>query len=202
MSESMQEFEGNGEKRLLHRTAAGDQAAFTQLFDSYHHSLGAFVFGITKSRELAEEVVLDIFLKIWITREVLAEVQNFKAYLFTLSRNAAISALRKLIREREQRSGWLSDQQLTAEEDPGEKEAYLNLVDEAINQLSPQRKKIYLLSREQGLKYEEIATLTGISRFTVRAHIQQAVAFLGEYLKSRMAQLLLLAVMLVNFLKK
>src|ERR1043165_8637940 len=83
----------NEEKELLEKIAAGDHVAFTTLFDNYHHSLGAFVFSITKSKELAEEITLDIFLKIWMTREALAKVKNFKAYLFTVSRNAAISAL-------------------------------------------------------------------------------------------------------------
>jgi len=198
----MQSLDANEETLLLLRTAGGDQSAFTQLFETYHHALGAFVFGITKSRELAEEVVLDVFLKIWMTREVLTEVRSFKAYLFTVSRNAAISAVRKLIREREQRASWQAEQRVDAAEDTMKKEAYLTLVDEAINQLSPQRKKIYLLSREKGLKYEEIAAITGISRFTVRAHIQQAVASIAEYLKARIHNELLLAWVLLSFLKK
>ena len=82
------------------------------------------------------------------------------------------------------------------------REHYLSLVDEAINQLSPQRKKIFLLSRNEGLKYEEIARQTGISRFTVRAHIQQAVASIAEYLKARMQGGLLLGWILLNFFKK
>src|ERR1043165_3143287 len=98
------------ENQLLLQTAQGDEIAFTQLFDAYHHALGAFVFGIIKSREVAEEVVLDVFLKTWPTREVLAEVQNFKAYLFTISRNAAISALRNAIRERTRQTQWESEQ--------------------------------------------------------------------------------------------
>jgi RNA polymerase sigma-70 factor (ECF subfamily) len=86
----------NEEKELLEKIAAGDHVAFTTLFDNYHHSLGAFVFSITKSKELAEEITLDVFLKIWMTREALAEVKNFKAYLFTVSRNAAIVLFAKL----------------------------------------------------------------------------------------------------------
>ena len=54
---------------LLFRIARGDQEAFTRLFEQYHHRLGAFVFGITRSKEQAEEIVLDVFLKIWMTRE-------------------------------------------------------------------------------------------------------------------------------------
>jgi RNA polymerase sigma-70 factor (family 1) len=188
----------NDEKQLLSRTAEGDQMAFTTLFDRYHHSLGAFVFGITKSKELAEELVLDIFLKIWMTREALTEVRNFEAYLFTLSRNASITALRKIIRERTQQARWETEQTSGPDEDVMENEKYLSLVDEAINQLTPQRKKIYLLSREKGMTYEEIASLMGISRFTVRAHIQQAVTSILDFLKARIHNTVLLFFVLLN----
>ncbi|HWJ27449.1 MAG TPA: sigma-70 family RNA polymerase sigma factor, partial [Flavisolibacter sp.] len=188
----MQSLDAHDEKLLLHRTAEGDETAFTRLFDAYHHTLGAFIFGITKSKELAEEIVLDIFLKIWMTREALAGIKDFRAYLFTISRNAAISALRKVIQERTRLADWQAVQNPEMISEENHREHYLSLVDEAINQLSPQRKKIFLLSRNEGLKYEEIARQTGISRFTVRAHIQQAVASIAEYLKARMQGGLLL----------
>lgn len=190
----------NDENQLLLRVAEGDQTAFTVLFDKYHHELGTFIFGITRSKELTEEIVLDAFLKIWMTREVLADVKNFKAYLFTISRNAAITMLRKAIRERANHTEWNKGQSTHLQEEPDNKEFHLSLIDEAINQLSPQRKKIYQLSREKGLKYEEIATLMGISKFTVRAHIQQAVGSILQFVRSRTNNELLLIWLILNFL--
>lgn len=190
------------ENQLLLQTAQGDQIAFTQLFDAYHHALGAFVFGIIRSREVAEEVVLDVFLKIWTTREVLAEVQNFKAYLFTISRNAAISALRKAIRERTRQTQWENEQSPVQPAEGDNRELYFNLIDEAIEQLTPQRKKIYLMSRQAGMKYEDIARELGLSRFTVRAHIQQAVGSITVFLKDRVNKELLLTLALLEILKK
>jgi RNA polymerase sigma-70 factor (ECF subfamily) len=122
------------------------------------------------------------------TREALSEVKNFKAYLFTVSRNAAISSLRKIINERTKHIEWIKNPSVD-DDDALEKETYLSLIDEAINCLSPQRKKIYLLSREQGLKYDEIADQLGISRHTVRAHIQQAVDSIVQYVKARIDNL-------------
>ena len=174
----------NRENELLNRIAAGDQLAFTDLFDTYHQNLGTFIYNITKSKELAEEITLDVFLKIWMTREALTAVKNFKAYLFTVSRNAAISSLRKIINERTKHIEWIKTP-VVEDDDAFEKETYLSLIDEAINSLSPQRKKIYLLSREQGLRYEEIAERLGISRHTVRAHVQQAVDSIVQYVKER-----------------
>lgn len=188
------------ENELLKRVADGDQHAYAKLFDRYHHTLGHFIFGITKSKELAEEITLDSFLKIWMTREVLVEVKNFKAYLFTISRNAAISALRRIVTERQRQINWAKEQSEQISEDEPDKEAYLTLIDEAINQLSPQRKQVYLLSRQKGMKYEEIATEMGISKFTVRAHIQQAVASILEYVKPRIPHELMLVWLVLSFL--
>src|SRR4051812_6855845 len=94
------------ETELLKRTAAGDHLAFTGLFDCYHHKLGAFIYNITRSKELAEEITLDVFLKIWMTREAISDIKNFEAYLFTVSRNAAISCLRKIATERTKHLEW------------------------------------------------------------------------------------------------
>lgn len=189
----------NTGKELLGRVAEGDHAAFAMLFDTYHHDLGAFIFSIAKSKELAEEITLDVFLKIWMTREVLTEIKNFKAYLFTVSRNAAISAVRKMIKERTQHTEWTRDLSSILAEGTHEKEGYLSLVDEAINQLSPQRKKIYILSREKGLKYEEIASQLGLSKFTVRAHIQQAVESIVQFVKARTGDELVLIWIILSF---
>jgi DNA-directed RNA polymerase specialized sigma24 family protein len=129
------------ENQLLLQTAQGDQIAFTQLFDAYHHALGAFVFGIIKSREVAEEVVLDVFLKIWTTREVLAGVQNFKAYLFTISRNAAISALRKAIRERTRQTLWENEQSPAQPAEGDTANCILTSLMKLLNSLHPSGKK-------------------------------------------------------------
>jgi RNA polymerase sigma-70 factor (family 1) len=194
-----QGMDQNPETELLKRITEGDHLAFTDLFDGYHHTLGAFIYNITKSKELAEEITLDVFLKIWMTREALSEVKNFKAYLFTVSRNAAISSLRKIANERTKHIEWTKTS-FVVDDDTGEKETYLSLIDEAIDHLSPQRKKIYLLSREKGLKYEEIAVQLGISRFTVRAHIQQATDSIVQYVKGRIDSPALLVWIVLNFL--
>jgi RNA polymerase sigma-70 factor (family 1) len=189
----MQSFRDKEEIELLIRISEGDQAAFTNLFNKYHNGLGSFIFGITKSKELAEEITSDIFLKIWMSREVLREVKNFKAYIFIIARNAAITSLRKIINEKNKYDNWKVEQS-NHQDDPlnEQKEIQLSLIDEAINQLAPQRKKIYILSRQKGLKYDEIAHQLGISKFTVRAHIQQSVTFIMKYVSERISSELIL----------
>lgn len=185
---------------LLFRIARGDQEAFTRLFEQYHHRLGAFVFGITRSKEQAEEIVLDVFLKIWMTREVLAEVNNFPSYLFLVARNASISALRKTIRERNLKAN-LHNQSVEDAGQEDQKEFYLSLIDRAIEDLPPQQKKVFLLSRSQGMTYSEIGGELGISPFTVRAHIQQAVASITRTVRSRAGRELVLIGLFLQSIK-
>lgn len=136
------------EKKLLLRIAQGEEDAFTKLFETYHHSLGAFIYGITKSKEITEEIVQDVFFKIWMSREVLAEINSFKAYLLIIARNAAISSLRKIILQRKRQDGFEKQAKLneTISDETGYKEHYLSLIDQAINELSPQRKKFTCLA--------------------------------------------------------
>jgi RNA polymerase sigma-70 factor (family 1) len=190
------------ERELLKLVAEGDSDAFASLFNLYHHSLGAFIYGITKSAELAEEITMDVFLKIWMAREALGEINNFKAYIFTVSRNAAISELRKIISDRARHTEWKVDPTNKSSDYENAKEEHLTIIDEAINQLSPQRKKVYMLSRKEGLKYDEIARQLGISRFTVRANIQQAVDSIVQYVKRRINTPVILICLYLNFLLK
>jgi len=175
------------EKDLLLRVANGDQTAFTLLFEQYHHELGRYIFGITKSMELAEEIVQNIFLKIWMNRETLSGINSFRAYLFIISRNAAITAFRKKVRDHIRQREWESAMQEGGgmEDAWREKELYLTLIDQAIEALPPQRKKVYLMSRQEGLTYEEIGIRLGISKLTVRAHIQQSTTAITAFVKKR-----------------
>ena len=88
------------ENDLLLRVAGGDEHAFSELFNTHHQLLGTHIYRITGSAELAEEVVQDVFLKIWLSRESLAAVQHFRAYLFVISKNHALNCLRKIAKER------------------------------------------------------------------------------------------------------
>jgi DNA-directed RNA polymerase specialized sigma24 family protein len=87
------------EKKLLLKVAEGDEAAFAQLYNYWVPHLTSFIFRITKSRDISCEVVQDVFLKIWINRETLVEIKSFKSFLFVISKNHAINAFKKAMRE-------------------------------------------------------------------------------------------------------
>jgi len=174
------------EKELLFKVANGDEHAFSELFNTHHQLLGAHIFRITDSVELAEEVVQDVFLKIWMSRETLTTVQNFRAYLFVISKNHALNCLRKVAKERiHQKTLEENILPFATEENPG-LDGYYSLLDEAIDHLPPQQQKVYLLSRHNRLKYDEIASQMGLSRETVKKYLQGATHSITAFVQSNM----------------
>ncbi|RXK81447.1 RNA polymerase sigma factor [Filimonas effusa] len=171
---------------LLDRVAAGDEAAFSLLFARFRDQLFAYLNKVTKSREVAEEVVLDVFVKIWRGRAALTSVNNFEAFLITVARNCAIDFLR-----RAQRDKVLQEQlrhampPVTADAADGGiiREHTRTAILAAVAELSPQRKMVFLLSREQGLSYEEIAARMDISAKTVANHLSSALQFIRDRLR-------------------
>lgn len=170
------------DETLLRRVAGGNEKAFNQLFAQHRNHVYIHALTYTKSPELAEELVLDIFLKIWNDREKLLEVENFRGYLFILSRNQVISAMRKQLEQP------LPEEALALWETPGarpdgrlEFKETQALLARALGTLSPQQRTAFTLSRHEGKTYEEIAGIMGISRRTVNFHIVGALNNLRQF---------------------
>lgn len=182
----------HNEKAVLLQVAQGDEQAFRLLFGAYHQPLALHVYRLTESAELTEEIVQDVFLKIWMSREALAQVQQFSAYLFVVSKNHALNALRAIARERVRQRAWAQETQeaVPAEDKQG---YYYSLIDKAIQQLPPQQQKVYLLSRHERLKHREIALRMGISPETVKKYMQLAIASISDYVRDNTDVFLLLA---------
>ena len=169
---------------LIVKVSEGDERAFTTLFHHYYKRIGKFVYHMTKSIELTEEVVQDAFIKIWLKRQTLQSIENFDGYLRVIVRNEAINALKKIAAER---VSSLKIEKFLAEEsalDPSESktEFYRELIATAVSKLPEQQRKVYIMSRYDRLKYQEIAAQLGLSQTTVKKHIQLAVAFIREKL--------------------
>jgi len=183
----------NCENNLLLQIATGDQLAFRKLFVQYHQHLGNYIFRITNSAELAEEIVQDVFMKIWIKRETLAAVRNFKAYLFVISKNQALNCLRKIVKERSLKTSL--ENILSSEEEDQDLSEYYRLVDEAINLLPPQQQRVYLLSRHERLKYLEISDEMNISSETVKKYLKIANSSIIAYVRANLESALLLLIL-------
>lgn len=191
----------HNEKELLMLASQGDEAAFTQLFYAYHNKLGAYVLHLTKSRETAEEIVEDVFIKIWTGRDSLATVEHFESYLYVLSRNHAFNCLRGIAREEvRKRKAEEKVRKWYENEDPAESEEdYYPILDEAVEKLPAQQQTAYILSRRNRLKYEEIAKQMDISRETVKKYLQLANRFIISYVRSHGDMLMLIIVIVLSF---
>jgi RNA polymerase sigma-70 factor (ECF subfamily) len=167
--------------------AAGDAEAFTVLFNRYWDNIYGAAFALTKSREMAEDVVQEIFGRIWQKREALAAIDNFSDYLFILARNYIFSEFEKL-RVRQEHVSRLQRYFERREQNPEHlllaKEGTA-LIERAIAQLSPQQQQVFRLSRQEGHTHKEIAALMGISVHTVRNHMIRALQSLTEFLATQ-----------------
>ena len=171
------------EPDLLRRLNEGDERAFDALFRRYSALVYRFAYGYLKARIEAEEIVQECFLKIWDKREQLRPDMPLKAYLFTTAHHAILNQLRR--QQQCQRfqaySAGLAPVQVSNEAGFSELES---LYRAALEQLPPKRREIFILSRQQGLSYPEIAQQLNLSVKTVEAQMTHALKFLRGYFQS------------------
>jgi RNA polymerase sigma-70 factor (ECF subfamily) len=182
----------NQDKELLLEVASGSESAFRQLFHIWEPRLSTFIYSITKSREDTSEIVQDVFLKIWMSRESLVNVHNFKAYLFTVSKNQAINSLKKILRDLQEIRQFRADIQGTYAQEEDKNEELYSFIDQAILQLSERQREVFMLSRYEKLTYQEIAEKLGIGKESVKTHLKLATASISRYLTSRITKAILL----------
>ncbi|RYY55085.1 MAG: RNA polymerase sigma-70 factor [Chitinophagaceae bacterium] len=189
----------NNEQALLKRVANGDESAFSELFYRYQQQVGALVYRLTLSRTLTEEITQDVFLKLWTSRADLNGMDNLAAWLNTVAKNHALNCLRKLVNEKTQQKNWeksgsviadVMQQQQAFDESGYLREEQFQLINQAVEQLPPQQKKVFLLSRYRKLKYEEIATELNLSRETVKSYLKLATSSISRFVTSRLSQFL------------
>jgi RNA polymerase sigma-70 factor (family 1) len=174
---------------LQHRIAAfDDQHAYKELFQRFQPRLMQFVYSIVHSRELAEEVVSDVFIRIWEKRKTLDHIHNLKLYLYVAAKNLAINCLRKQDKFQAMELGKLKVDIASFDLNPyqqvisGES---LRRIHEAIQALPPKCKMIFKLVKEDGLRQKEVAELLHISARTVENQLAVATKKIGKSLQAQ-----------------
>ncbi|UII24714.1 RNA polymerase sigma-70 factor [Fulvivirga maritima] len=171
--------------KLLDLISQGDEKAFTSLFHQYQGKVFSIARHITKSSEIAEEAVQEIFMKIWESRAKLSGVQNIESYLFITTRNHVFDVLKKQARQLIE-ADKIQDPTAFAlnkgafgllEQENNE------LLQEAISQLPPQQRNIFIMARQEGKSQEEIAEILNISPLTVKKHMSYALKSIKEQLQ-------------------
>jgi len=173
-------------KELLHRIALyEDMKAYRKLFDIFFNPLKRFSYSLVKSTEASEEIVSDVFIKIWQIRNKLPELENCKVYFFTIAKNFSLNYIIK-----HYKNPFVSIEEIqfetvidvTTPEDTFISAETIQKIKEAISQLPPQCKLIFQLVKEDGLRYKEVAQILNISVLTVRNQVARATASIGKML--------------------
>ena len=180
----MAELEGHSDRLLVKELIAGNEKAFRTLFDAYRNDLYKFSLSMVCRETYAEEIVQDVFMKVWTKRETLDPNLSFRSYLFTITRNQNIKFLKKAANNLKLREEiFYRSQKFANPTERQMREAELEaLKEEALNQLPPKRRLIFELSRNEGLSYEDIGRELDISPHTVRNQMSKALETLRTFL--------------------
>lgn len=190
------------DKKLLVRISRSDEKAFAILFSRYYEKLFHYIHRFIKSNQVAEEIVMDVFLKIWQGRDIILQIEKFDSFLFRIAHNKSIDFLRAVARDPEFQDLLLDIVQL-----PNDVQAdsstlvheYESKIREAVALLSPRRKKVYQLSREEDMTHDQIAHVMNISKYTVNNHIVESQSFIRNYL-SKNCDIAFLLLIILNII--
>jgi RNA polymerase sigma-70 factor (ECF subfamily) len=173
------------EKTIVSNIIVGDEGAFSELFEHYHHAVYSHVLRFVKSPSLAADIVQDVFIKVWETRSTLKLECSIQGFLFTVAKNHTLNLLRRASREEAIKKEILR-YTLTAHTENEDAVIYADLnrfADKAIQNLPPQRRQVFVMHKEEGKDCHQIASILGISKNTVRDHLTKAFKFIRVYLK-------------------
>lgn len=180
----------------------GDAKALHFFFGKYHHALYYHALDFVKTPQWAEDVVQEVFIKVWENRAQLKTELSFKSYLFTISRNHMINQLKRISLD------WKAKQDISYHADSCHQQVeeqviyaeYEAIAQRAMEELPAKRKMVFTLYRMEGKKYDEIATQLNISKNTVRDHVVKAEKSIKEYFACQADIIISLWVILSSFM--
>ncbi|CAG4992336.1 hypothetical protein DYBT9275_00942 [Dyadobacter sp. CECT 9275] len=169
---------------LVEGIRSGNEGSFTAAYYRYHRYLYYFALRFMKSPALAEEVVHDVFLKVWENRLRLKTELSFKGYLIKITKNHVLNLLARASREEQIRSEILYFTPEGSEDTENSiyDRDYQKHAEEIISMLPEQRQRIFRMYRYEDMSGDEIADLLNISKGTVKDHLLKANRFIRKYL--------------------
>ncbi|MBI3124422.1 MAG: RNA polymerase sigma factor [Ignavibacteriales bacterium] len=183
--ETQKEVESNLNEELIElysRIKSKDESALQEFFFSVQPQLFYYLFRYTNSREIAEDLTQESFVKFWLAIDNLDPRQSFKAYLFKIARNLAINQVQRsmpLVSFDEENILLQLSKSIDSEIDNS---FFMNDFQQAINTLPERCKSTFLLSRFSGFSYSEISEVMGVSLQTVKNQMNKALAVLRKRL--------------------
>ncbi|MBL7752790.1 MAG: RNA polymerase sigma-70 factor [Chitinophagaceae bacterium] len=181
------------EFKLLTLLSEGSEYAFQVIYDRYRNRIFHVAIQYLKSPTLGQEVVQDVFLKLWFERGHIRTDLPVEGWLYTVARNNILNRLKKISNE------WKALHLLSYKPfqsspawEKAETAEYAEMLQQAIEGLPDQQKRIFHLSRHENLTYGQIAEKLGISTETVKTHLRRALRHIRDHFSDKGVQLPLL----------
>jgi RNA polymerase sigma-70 factor (ECF subfamily) len=176
----------------MFRIKQGDEVAFELVFYKYKGYLLDFISKSLPQEEDPESIVQEVFVKLWMNRDYLDPSKSLNAFLYTIARNQLYGRLRKLLSKRKYLEELYFSSSVSSNTTEKEIEYHEleKTVADLIESLPAKRREIFILSREKGLTFKEIAGKLGISENTVDTQIRKALSFIKEKLRSQINTIL------------
>ena len=173
------------DRDLFARIAGGDEDAFETVFHSYNKTLFTFILSLVKVDADAREIIQEVFLKLWLKRETLSEIDNPGGWLYTVAANTAYNFLKKEARYalRLKAVGEGNQMPLSDIHEAFDTRDVLAMIEEAVEKLPQRRRQVFRMSRMEGHSRKEIAEELGISENTVRNQLADSVKFIQDYIR-------------------
>ena len=180
-------------KRLIQCLIDGDEKAYIFLFDKYYRTLHSYAVSLVQSREMAQDIVQNVFLKTWKSRKKLNAQYSIRNFLLKAVYNEFINSYQKnkammLLN----RKYFESAQEVFESTDENEMYRMVKIMNKEIQNLPPKCKKVFLLSKKEGLTNYEISEYLNISNKTVEAQITKAFKMLKEKLADKYRTILMM----------
>ena len=179
----------------------GDEMAFREVFNLYQRRLYCFIFSMTKSDCATEDILQEVFFKIWVKHESLNLSASFDAFIYTIAKNLTYNHLRNVASQRTlKKELWrnLSFISKQTENDILSNE-YDEIVSDILKNIPVQKRSIFILSKQQGKSNNEIADLLGISPKTVKNHLWKTLQLIREQLKPHLTDSIVSVIYLISF---
>jgi len=185
MQHHLNEISSFTDKQLFEAVCEGNERAFQHIFTRFYPRMISFAGMMVKSRDAAEEIVQEVFIRLWEQRELLSEVKSPENYLFIVIRNQALNHLRAAAKEQNRREQlWEALQQRVADDSTTlEMLEADQFFEQIVARLTPQQQLVFRMSRTEGYSHQQIADQLHLSKETVKKHIANSLTQLRSYLK-------------------
>lgn len=189
------------DKFLVKELITGNEKAFRKLFDLYRQEVYSYSKSLVKSSHTAEEIVQDVFLKVWLQRKNINPDLSFKSFIFTIARNLAFNFLKKAANNKKliEEIFYRSQKFFNATEQHIQEVELEIIRQEALKLLPPKRKRIFQMSRDEGKSYQDISLELKISVSTVKNQMSKALETHRTFLQAHSDISFIIAIVLNSF---